>query len=61
MPNASPNASTSGFITVVSSVLLMPQMAEYWSIILMLSRLFNSLKMLSCENLVMPVMKTNSR
>ena len=39
----------------------MPQMAEYWSNILILSRLLSSLKMLSCENLVMPVMKVNSR
>ena len=51
----------SGFIAVVSSVLLMPQMAEYWSSMLMLSRLLSSLKMLSCENLVMPVMNVNSR
>ena len=27
----------------------------------MLYRLFSSLKMLSCENLVMPVRKTNSK
>ena len=40
---------------------LIPQMAEYWSSMLMLSRLLSSLKMLSCENLVMPVMNVNSR
>ena len=61
MVSASPIASISGFICVVSSVLLMPQMAEYWSNRLILSRLLSSLKMLSCENLVMPVMKVNSR
>ena len=36
----------------------MPQRVEYRGIIVTLSRLFSSLKMLTCENFVMPVMKT---
>ena len=40
---------------------VMPQMAEYLSIIEMFWRLFSSLNMLSWANLLIPVMKTNRR
>ena len=40
---------------------VIPQMAAYDSSILIFLILFNSLKMLSCENLVMPVKKTKRK
>ena len=44
-----------------SSSCVMPQMALYAGIIEILTRLLICENMLSCENLVMPVMKTNRR
>ena len=47
----------SGAMSVTSSSSVMPQMAAYFESIEMLVRLLMVEKMLSCENLVMPVMK----
>lgn len=58
LPKCFANNSTSGFISFRSSVLLIPQIAEYWSNMLILSRLLISLKILNWENLVIPVIKT---
>ena len=45
--------------TVVSSSFVIPQMAANSGSSVMLAILLMVLKMLSCENLVMPVMKAN--
>ena len=47
----------SGAIWVTNSSSVIPQMAAYLESIEMLVRLLMVEKMLSCENLVMPVMK----
>ena len=51
--------SSSIWVAISSSV--MPQMAAYSGNMLMFWILFSSLKMLSCENLVIPVRKTKRR
>ena len=52
---------TSSISWVVSSLLVMPQIPSYAESMLMSFILFSSLKMLSWENFVIPVMNTNRR
>ena len=48
-------------ICVAISSSVMPQIAAYSGNMLMFLMLFSSLKMLSCENLVIPVRNTKRR
>ena len=61
MPIRPAKMSKSSSIWVAISSSVMPQMAAYSGNMLMFLMLFNSLKMLSCENLVMPVRNTKRR
>ena len=61
LPNLSASLSTSADIWVVSSSMVMPQMLAYSLRMLTLVMLLSSLKMLICENFVMPVRNTKRR
>ena len=61
MPIRLAKMSKSSSIWVAISSSVMPQMVAYSGNMLMFWILFSSLKILSCENLVIPVRKTKRR